>query len=111
MQKIISIKNGVINLYTKFNVSVKEHNIKIPKLVFKNIAEFCYSAKKEEVISKDYNLATSKYVEFVNRDENIDYKVKMTELQDNVQTLLKQEKAANENLLNVFKNLGYEIEL
>ena len=78
---------------------------------FKNIAEFCYSAKKEEVISKDYNLVTSKYVEFVNRDENIDYKVKMTELQDNVQTLLKQEKAANENLLNVFKNLGYEIEL
>ena len=78
---------------------------------FKNIPEFCYSAKKEEVISKDYNLVTSKYVEFVNRDENIDYKVKMTELQDNVQTLLKQEKAANENLLNVFKNLGYEIEL
>ena len=78
---------------------------------FKNIPEFCYSAKKEEVISKDYNLVTSKYVEFVNRDENVDYSEKMSELQENVQTLLKQEKTTNENLLNVFKNLGYEIEL
>ena len=78
---------------------------------FENIPEFCYSARLEEVIAKDYNLVTSKYVEFVNRDENVNYDEKMGELQEVVQDLLKLEKTTNEDLLNVFKNLGYEIKL
>lgn len=78
---------------------------------FENIPEFCYSAKIDEVIAKDYNLVTSKYVEFVNRDENLNYGEKMSELQMEIQNLLQQEKSSNENLLNVFKKLGYEVTL
>lgn len=36
---IITVKNGVIELNSTFDVHLKDHNIKIPKMVIKNIAE------------------------------------------------------------------------
>lgn len=36
---IIAVENRQVNVTTKFNVRVADHNIEIPKLVFKNIAE------------------------------------------------------------------------
>ena len=36
---IITIKNGAIELNSSFEVNLKDHNIKIPKMVIKNIAE------------------------------------------------------------------------
>jgi type I restriction enzyme M protein len=78
---------------------------------FKNVPEYCYAAKLEEIVSKDYSLVPSKYIEFVNRDENIDFGTKMTTLKANFTDLLKQEEASKTDLLNVFKELGYEIEL
>ena len=76
---------------------------------YKDIPEFCYSAKKEEVAKKDYSLVPSKYIEFVNRDENIDFDTKMKGLQAEFTELLKQEESSKADLLNVFKGLGYEI--
>ena len=78
---------------------------------YKDIPEYCYSAKLEEVIAKDYSLVPSKYIEFVNRDENIDFDDKMKNLQTEFTVLLKQEEDSKKELLNVFKDLGYEIEL
>lgn len=78
---------------------------------YKNIPEYCYSAKLEEVQNKDYSLVPSKYIEFVNRDENIDFDEKMNILKDEFTKLLKEEEASKKDLLNVFKELGYEIEL
>jgi type I restriction enzyme M protein len=46
-----------------------------------NIPEFCYSASFDEVAKKDFSLVPSKYIEFVNRDENIDFDEKMKILQ------------------------------
>ena len=43
-----------------------------------NVPEFCYSASLEEIAAKDFSLVPSKYIEFVNRDENIDFDEKMT---------------------------------
>lgn len=76
-----------------------------------NIPEYCYSASYEEVVAKDFSLVPSKYIEFVNRDENIDYDVKMTALQSEIGNLLKEEMKSKNDLLNVFKELGYEIKL
>ncbi len=76
-----------------------------------NIPEFCYSAKFDEVAKKDYSLVPSKYIEFVNRDENIDFDAKMQALQSEFSDLLKAEAASKNDLLAVFKELGYEIEL
>ena len=78
---------------------------------YANIAEYCYSAKKSEIISKDYSLVPSKYIEFVNRDENIDFDEKMNSLQADFLELLKKEEQSKQDLLNVFKELGYEITL
>ena len=78
---------------------------------YQNIPEFCYSASFEEVAKKDYILVPSKYIEFVNRDENIDFEEKMKILQKDFADLLKAEAHTKKNLLSVFKDLGYEIKL
>tara|TARA_R110002096_G_scaffold436060_2_gene666615 strand:- start:4721 stop:6289 length:1569 start_codon:yes stop_codon:yes gene_type:complete len=78
---------------------------------YENVAEYCYSAKKEEVRKKDYSLVPSKYIEFINRDENIDFDEKMKTLQGEFKTLLQEEEQSKAELLNVFKDLGYAIDL
>ena len=58
---------------------------------------------------KDYSLVPSKYIEFINRDENIDFDIKMKTLQKEFKTLIKDEEKSKKELLTVFKELGYEI--
>jgi type I restriction enzyme M protein len=76
-----------------------------------NIPEFCYSASFDEVAKKDFSLVPSKYIEFVNRDENIDFDEKMQTLKSEFADLLKAEAQSKNDLLSVFKELGYEIKL
>jgi type I restriction enzyme M protein len=78
---------------------------------YKDIPEYCYSATFEEVAKKDFSLVPSKYIEFVNRDENIDFDEKMQSLKTEFADLLKAQAASKSDLLNVFKELGYEIKL
>ena len=77
---------------------------------YKNVPEFCYTASIEEVTKKDFSLVPSKYIEFVNRDENIDFDDKMKALQTEFSDLLKAEEVSKKDLLEVFKTLGYGIE-
>jgi type I restriction enzyme M protein len=53
----------------------------------------------------------SKYIEFVNRDENINFDEKMAALQGEFSELLKAEEQSKKDLLNVFEELGYAIKL
>lgn len=76
---------------------------------YKDVSEYCYSAHIDEVKSKDYSLVPSKYIEFVNRDENIDFDEKMKTLQTEMKDLLQQEEKSKKELLQVFKKLGYEL--
>ena len=78
---------------------------------YENVPEFCYSASFEEVKEKGFTLVPSRYIEFVNRDENIDFDTKMKSLQGELKELLVQEEKSKSDLLAVFKELGYEIEL
>ena len=78
---------------------------------YENIPELCYSASFEEVAEKGFTLVPSRYIEFVNRDENIDFDTKMKTLQAELKELLVQEEQSKADLLAVFKELGYEIEL
>ena len=78
---------------------------------YKDIPEYCYSASFDELAQKDFSLVPSKYIEFVNRDENIDFEEKMTLLSSELVELLKAETASKNDLLTVFKELGYEIKL
>jgi len=78
---------------------------------YQNIPEFCYSATFDEIAKKDFSLVPSKYIEFVNRDENIDFDEKMKALQSEFAELLKAEAQSKNELFAVFKELGYEIKL
>ena len=78
---------------------------------YEDIPEFCYAAKKAEIVEKDYSLIPSRYIEFVNRDESVDYEEKMSQLQGELKELLVQEKQSRQDLLEVMKGLGYGIEL
>ena len=78
---------------------------------YENVPEFCYSANKAEIAEKGYTLVPSRYIEFVNRDENIDFDTKMKDLQAELAKLLKQEEKSKTDLLDIFKELGYEIKL
>lgn len=81
------------------------------EIIYKNIPEYCYSSSFEEIEKKDFSLVPSKYIEFVNRDENIDFDEKMKTLQADFTELLKAEEESRIELLKVFKELGYEIKL
>ncbi len=78
---------------------------------YETTPEYCYSATFDEIEKKDFSLVPSKYIEFVNRDENIDFDDKMKSLQAEFSDLLKAEANSKADLLNVFKELGYAIEL
>ncbi len=78
---------------------------------YADIPEFCYSASLEEVADKGYSLVPSKYIEFANNDETVDYETKMSALQSELADILKEEADSRAELLDVFKTLGYEIDL
>ena len=78
---------------------------------YKDISEFCYSAGYDEVVEKGFTLVPSRYIEFVNRDETIDFDTRMKTLQSELKELLITEEKSKTDLLNVFKELGYEIKL
>lgn len=78
---------------------------------YTNIPEYCYSASLEEIEQKGWSLVPSKYIEFVDRDEHVDFDEKMKELQAEMISLLKQEAESKDEVINLFKSLGYEIKL
>jgi len=78
---------------------------------YQDTPEFCYSASREDIEKQDFSLVPSKYIEFVNRDENIDFDEKMLSLKSEFSELIKAEEQSKKDLLSVFKELGYEIKL
>ena len=71
--------------------------------------EYCATATLKEIEAKNWSLVPSKYIEFKNRDEAVDFDSKMKELQSEMRDLLKAEKESEKELAKVFKNLGYEL--
>ena len=78
---------------------------------YEDVPEFCYAAKKAEIVEKDYSLVPSRYIEFVQAGEDVDYDEKMTQLQGELKELLVQEQKSRQDLLEVMKGLGYGIDI
>lgn len=95
-------KSTVEALRANFGNQIRMYRTQIPIAV---------KAADEEVKEKGFTLVPSRYIEFVNRDENIDFDTKMKSLQGELKELLVQEEKSKSDLLAVFKELGYEIEL
>lgn len=76
---------------------------------YKNVPEFCHSVTIEEIRKNDYALMPSKYVEFVDRDLGIDFDKEMKRIQKKFKCIIEEEKESQQELINAFKSLGYEI--
>ena len=57
---------------------------------------------------QNYSLVPSRYIEFIDRDSNIDYEMVLEDTAKTVSTLLSRQKANEETLRNALKQLGYE---
>ncbi|HQW16406.1 MAG TPA: class I SAM-dependent DNA methyltransferase [Niabella sp.] len=79
------------------------------KKTYKNVPEYCYSASFEQIQANDFSLVPSKYIEFIDRDSEIDFDTEMKRIQKDFKTLLQEEKKSQEQLINAFKTLGYEL--
>ncbi len=76
---------------------------------YKDTPEFCKSVSAQTIAEKGFSLVPSKYIEFVNRDEQIDFDTKMKELQTEIRDLLQEEEKSKEELRVLFDKLGYKI--
>ena len=76
---------------------------------YKNIPEYCKSVSLEEIRKKNYSLAPSKYIEFIDHDLDIDYKKEMARIQIEMKEIIKQEKESQAMLIDAFEGIGYGI--
>ena len=79
------------------------------KKTYRNVPEYCYSANLDEIKANDFSLVPSKYIEFIDRDNKINFDTEMKRIQKDFKILLKDEKQSQEQLINAFKTLGYEL--
>jgi len=78
---------------------------------YHNVPEYCYSATLQEIEAKGWSLVPSKYIEFRNRDENIDFDTRMRQLQGELSTLLRQETESRKELQTLFEKWGYKLDV
>jgi len=64
----------------------------------------------EEIEKNNFSLVPSRYIEFVDRDTQIDYHTVLTETAKTVSELLKRQQQNDETLRKALKELGYECE-
>lgn len=76
---------------------------------YKDVPEFCKSVHFDQLKENKYSLVPSKYIDFIDVDSNIDFDTEMKRIQKDFKVLLKEEKESQEQLINAFKTLGYEL--
>ena len=78
--------------------------------IYEDVPELCKSATIEDIRLKDYSLAPSKYIEFIDHDLDIDYKKEMTRIQSEMREILAEEKRSQAMLEEAFRGIGYGID-
>lgn len=78
---------------------------------YKDVPEFCYSASFKEIKENDYSLIPSKYIPIKERDGDIDFDRDMARIQQELSEILAQEISCQQELINAFEGLGYEIKI
>lgn len=76
---------------------------------YSDIPEFCYSASRDEIESKEYTLVPSRYIEFKAREEEVDFDEKMNEIRSGLSAAIEEGDAAKKQLLAILEELGYGI--
>lgn len=71
--------------------------------------ELYRSVKIDEIREKNYCLAPSKYIEFIDHDLDIDFEKEMARIQVEMKDILKEEKDSQSMLEKAFEGIGYGI--
>lgn len=74
------------------------------------VPELYRSVMFDEIKEKNFSLAPSKYVEFIDHDLDIDFKKEMKRIQKEMTELIKLEKESQKMLQDAFEGIGYGIE-
>ena len=80
---------------------------------YRDIPEYCKSVKlagKGGLRDRNYSLAPSKYIEFIDHDLKIDYKKEMKRIQKEMSAIIAEEKKSQTLLSKSFKGIGYGID-
>lgn len=72
------------------------------------VPELYRSVSLKEIVDNDFSLVPSRYIEFVDRDKDIDYERIMKDTASVVADLLKRQIENQKALTDAFKELGYE---
>lgn len=76
---------------------------------YKDVPEYCKSVKLDEIKKQNYNLAPSKYIEFIDHDLDIDFNKEMSRIQSEMKDILLKEEKSQSMLIDAFRGIGYEI--
>ena len=79
------------------------------KTEYENIPEFCQSVSFEEIEKQDFSLVPSKYIPFIDSDNEINFDEEMLNMKTEFRSILNQELSSQNELLDALKKLGYEI--
>lgn len=74
---------------------------------YKDIPEFCKSVNIDDL--QGWSLVPSKYIEFANRDENVDYEGQMNKIGQSISKLFIERKQLDKEIFELFKTLGFEL--
>jgi putative type I restriction-modification system, M subunit len=96
------IQRAVDIYHTWQNVGTDGNNYEVPELY--------RSVHIKEIEENNWALTPSKYIEFIDRDLDIDFKKEMSRIQKEMSNLMKQEKASQKMLEEAFRGIGYEID-
>ena len=88
--------------------------------LYQDVPELCKAVKvlKRDKVDpndlsieeKDWALAPSKYIEFIDHDLDIDYEKEMARIQNEMRLLMASEELSQSMLKDAFKGIGYEID-
>lgn len=100
-----SVDTGRYSDVPEFCQSVKLFNSDLTEDEKKLLEE----GKLATVESKNYSLAPSKYIEFIDHDLDIDYVAEMARIQTEMKSVLVDEKRSQSMLEEAFRGIGYGI--
>ena len=78
--------------------------------LYSDVPEFCKSATLDKIRAKNYSLAPSKYIEFIDHDLDIDYEKEMARIQKEMKEIMAAEKQSQKMLEEAFRGIGYGID-
>ena len=72
-----------------------------------SVPELCYAAPRAEIAEKNYSLVPSRYIEFVDRDTELDYQTALKEIGAQSKALVERQVQNGLSLVKALKKLGY----